>query len=942
MATAKNQTAWDIIQSLFNFQNPKAYEALIGDHSASAIRSVIYYFNFSLLSAVVAIYAFILIIGTINTAKDGAFLGKEWNSYWIPLRVILGSAFAIPLKSGFCMAQYLIFMMISVSIMFANKVWHGATHEIERGAPPIVSSNIIDGIKTDLAAYMLSNYVTTLINASGEAPKDGIYKTFSSPKVDQISLATTGKQIMRSLSRMPSGDIEKLDSIYHYSHNKTELNLNNIQRIEQAQQQWSQLDPQNSEYVQYYIYKIINNYSFKVNSTKVDNNKVNENLTKSCGNSNTNCLKNANIIANYKGNSEAYALYQNNKYFLSNYSRDAVSYLLNKENKDDKAKDEPSEKDDWWNADQKYFSVNEQLEKNLQILYANFSIFDDFLKDKNNSHIQLTQTATTLHYLQNNISVSTFIHDIDNDRKVKYITAPTPPKEEEIFHPIPIVNSNKDVEEFLRLDMKKTKKQIVDILTEAKLSCGTAIREGKVQKVPCNELAEKIIPNEISADIGKYFMLIDVAINNVSASKDQQKIQTLALKLKELLYLIQLFELNNVRFFQDGTISNDQSSEGKKLLDEILAHFNNTNGSSILTKIYNIGENIADDPTKIMDSAFSILNQIQDLGQYIIATTLNIFTDITGKANQAWDDLVIENTVIRGTASIAAMAIAPTSFFAPGLPTAIINAGNLGADIASMITMYNLSMNFMWLPLVFFVLMTTFGIAVMFTLIVPLTPFMLFWAGKVAWLLLIIEALIAAPLVSLGIVYPEGHQVFGKAEPALQIMLNLILRPVLMVIGLLIGIILSYIVISFSAHGFHAIATQLTALSGDNLYVSGSLSILLVFMYASFICMAFYKCFSLIYLLPDKVLHWVGGSHNERAGAEDMQEMKSSTMQSAQGMGQASTQTLEKSNQATLEQAKEIQNTSSHTSKSTGDTAEKAGEHIQKQREGKAGINDAS
>lgn len=43
-------------------------------------------------------------------------------------------------------------------------------------------------------------------------------------------------------------------------------------------------------------------------------------------------------------------------------------------------------------------------------------------------------------------------------------------------------------------------------------------------------------------------------------------------------------------------------------------------------------------------------------------------------------------------------------------------------------------------------------------------------------------------------------------------MLNVVLRPVLMVVGLLAGIVLTYVIISFSADGFHNIITQISAI----------------------------------------------------------------------------------------------------------------------------------
>ena len=57
--------------------------------------------------------------------------------------------------------------------------------------------------------------------------------------------------------------------------------------------------------------------------------------------------------------------------------------------------------------------------------------------------------------------------------------------------------------------------------------------------------------------------------------------------------------------------------------------------------------------------------------------------------------------------------------------------------------------------------------------------------------------LVALPLAALGVTHPEGHDFLGKAEVALMLTLSACLRPVLMVLGYVAGIILSYI--GFSA-----------------------------------------------------------------------------------------------------------------------------------------------
>ena len=49
---------------------------------------------------------------------------------------------------------------------------------------------------------------------------------------------------------------------------------------------------------------------------------------------------------------------------------------------------------------------------------------------------------------------------------------------------------------------------------------------------------------------------------------------------------------------------------------------------------------------------------------------------------------------------------------------------------------------------------------------------------------------------------------------------------------------------------------------------------MIIFLYATFLSMAFMKCFSLIYVIPDKVLQWIGNTRGKRAGEAEIQEFK--------------------------------------------------------------------
>ena len=76
---------------------------------------------------------------------------------------------------------------------------------------------------------------------------------------------------------------------------------------------------------------------------------------------------------------------------------------------------------------------------------------------------------------------------------------------------------------------------------------------------------------------------------------------------------------------------------------------------------------------------------------------------------------------------------------------------------------------------------------------VPMLPYMIFTFGAIAWLMAVIEAMVAAPIVALGITYPEGHEAFGKGESAIMILMNIFLRPSMMIIGFIAAISLSYV-----------------------------------------------------------------------------------------------------------------------------------------------------
>lgn len=194
----------------------------------------------------------------------------------------------------------------------------------------------------------------------------------------------------------------------------------------------------------------------------------------------------------------------------------------------------------------------------------------------------------------------------------------------------------------------------------------------------------------------------------------------------------------------------------------------------------------------------------------------------------------------------------------------------------------------------------------------PILPYMIFTFGSIAWLIAVIEAMVAAPIVALGVTHPEGHDAFGKGEAAIMLLMNVFLRPAMMIIGYISAIALSYVsvwvlnagfdqAISFvqapqeKMGGMQALSNLVPGVSLNNAIPgmqngnglggnaaegsgSGGYSDwagIFAFFFAILIYTTMYltlvqKAFTLISYLPDKVLRWIGGSP-ESLGSESAQ-----------------------------------------------------------------------
>lgn len=132
---------------------------------------------------------------------------------------------------------------------------------------------------------------------------------------------------------------------------------------------------------------------------------------------------------------------------------------------------------------------------------------------------------------------------------------------------------------------------------------------------------------------------------------------------------------------------------------------------------------------------------------------------------------------------------------------------SISTSIMPIIGKFIFALMTMAMPLIIAWLSVMMGVGFVTCYYIPLLPYLIFTFATLGWLIAVIEAMVAAPLVALGISHPEGqHEVLGKGEQAVMILMNVFLRPALMIIGYIAAIGMCYVGVWILNAGFgHAI-----------------------------------------------------------------------------------------------------------------------------------------
>ncbi|MGC6403659.1 MAG: DotA/TraY family protein [Candidatus Comchoanobacterales bacterium] len=279
-------------------------------------------------------------------------------------------------------------------------------------------------------------------------------------------------------------------------------------------------------------------------------------------------------------------------------------------------------------------------------------------------------------------------------------------------------------------------------------------------------------------------------------------------------------------------------------------------------------------------TAFGKLGQtfITESATYWSDTINTYFSELSGLA---WMTFGISTAAATTGAVIEAVGSGFPGGEAVGKVTAAATT-SIGQSLAQLNFELQKALMTLFLPLGSALVTILFGCGILLGVYLPFLPYLLFLFGVIGWIIAVIEAMVAAPLVAMGVTHPEGHDLLGKGEQALILLLGVFVRPATMILGLFFAIMLANISVRLVNIAFVYTMTDFLNMSFGDSVPSGDSNVLaayvmllgIIMVYTYVILALLNRVYSLIYLIPDRILRWIGGQPDQSATAQMMGKMQ--------------------------------------------------------------------
>ena len=838
-------------------------------------------FNAAVLALGGMVIMYTLIVSTMNTAHEGQMLGQKWSSIWIPVRSTVGLALLIPKASGYCLMQIFVMWIVVQGVGAADKVWDAALSYLNRGGV------IIQGQMDPTKALLASG--SSGVAGGAQAILEGQVCMLALQNQLQSQLESYKKQVSSKAgpcSGTPSADMKKFCDSTVPNFNSTVDAVSTQKNAPLAQTSFSAQMP---DFEDTSIYHQLNGVCGEIKWDRLPTGKmdaVSANIT-SLSASDLDTAKMSRAIAIQQMfmdlGSVAQTMVQNDPGLAGNNTNTST------------------------NADG---TTNNYAIMAIQQFGVPFTLEGKVCDDITTPDCNMWQAESTSGGapLFNGTEFQGAIADYNG------IMLPT----------LNLMNQAQNAQ-----SANESRKFIQKATTEGWIMAGSYFFD----LVNLNSQSGSATGGPTDTDTGLDSSTSDVSVlvksfgtsslNPVCSGHyavlctwfDQNvaMVSPIATLIKGTG--AEFPEVNSVTF-SDNNLSNQSQNpviKGKGsstvngyIRNAMILHLPGQPGTkpltfanmvhiSVDTQVYQLPE--ASFPCgnlKIMfwatclGSMFgelfyniiirNIYNFLLVLGQDVINQTIMAFMIVPLQGMASIFDYGLNLITAPGVNPIVGLAQMGTYYinFVANLWLQIIEQSILSV-LVPIIGLFIFVMIGLSLPLLMAWLGIMLSIGFSTAYYVPILPYMIFTFGTIAWLMAVIEAMVAAPIVALGVTHPEGHDAFGKGEQAIMILLNVFLRPSMMIIGYIAAIAVAYVSVwiinagfdnaigfmqgskEFGTHGYQ-VSTNGGSISGGYVGWAGIYAYFFsILIYTTLYITVVQKAFTLISVLPDKVLRWIGG-----------------------------------------------------------------------------------
>ena len=162
-------------------------------------------------------------------------------------------------------------------------------------------------------------------------------------------------------------------------------------------------------------------------------------------------------------------------------------------------------------------------------------------------------------------------------------------------------------------------------------------------------------------------------------------------------------------------------------------------------------------------------------------------------------------------------------------------------------------------PIIFALVGGLMGFSALLAFYLPMAPFIIWFGVVIGWVVMVIEAVYAAPMWAISHLHPDGDGIVGRGGQGYSLILGLTLRPALAILGLIAAMVLIVPAGQLFNRTYWAVFEISQGDSVQGLFTFVACISIFSVVYVALI----HRVFGLIHVIPDQILRWIGGASSD-------------------------------------------------------------------------------